>query len=163
MCYFERQGKNKKYLANKKNGGNPPPLLDPDFMYVKYRCGNCMECRKEKANNWRMRLMEDIKENRNGRFVTLTFSNEAIAELRASPRTKDWPGLEGLEGYELDNEIATRAVRLFLENCRKETGKYPRHWLVTELGHNGTENVHLHGIIWTNDPTIINRKWRYGM
>ena len=32
----------------------------------------------------------------------------------------------------------------------KNKQKSVRHWLITELGHNGTENIHLHGIIWTN-------------
>ena len=38
-----------------------------------------------------------------------------------------------------------------------------RHWLVTELGHNGTENIHLHGIIWTDLPySEIDKIWGYG-
>jgi len=38
-----------------------------------------------------------------------------------------------------------------------------RHWLVTELGHNGTENIHLHGIIWTDEKIEeIRERWNYG-
>ena len=34
---------------------------------------------------------------------------------------------------------------------------------MTELGHNGTENIHLHGIIWTNkDRAEIEKNWKYG-
>jgi len=41
--------------------------------------------------------------------------------------------------------------------------KSVRHWLVTELGHNGTENIHLHGIIWCNeDMEVIRKHWKYG-
>ena len=52
-------------------------------------------------------------------------------------------------------------VRRFLERVRKKTKKSLRHWLITELGHNGTENVHLHGIIYS-DWEIIDEKWQYG-
>ncbi len=63
----------------------------------------------------------------------------------------------------LDNEIAKKAVRLFLERWRKDTKKSVKHWLVTELGHNGTENIHLHGILWTDkDAKYIEEKWSYG-
>ena len=68
-----------------------------------------------------------------------------------------------LKGYNLDNAIATEAVKHFLENWRKEHKKGVRHWLVTELGHNGTENIHLHGIIWTEeDAQKIRKHWKNG-
>lgn len=63
----------------------------------------------------------------------------------------------------LDNAIAKRALRLFNERYRKLTGKALRHWLVTELGHKGTENIHLHGLIWTDIPIEkIQSLWQYG-
>ena len=34
---------------------------------------------------------------------------------------------------------------------------------MTELGHNGTENIHLHGIIWTKeDAKKIRKQWKNG-
>ena len=45
-------------------------------------CGVCMECMKQKANTWKVRLIEDLKEHTNGHFVTLTFSNEEYAKLQ---------------------------------------------------------------------------------
>ena len=71
--------------------------------------------------------------------------------------------IKGLSGYELDNEIAALATRRFLERWRKKYKKSVRHWLVTELGGNGTENIHIHGIIWTNEPKeTIDKIWGYG-
>ena len=103
-------------------------------------------------------MLEDIKTNTNGKFIALTFSNESIIKL-----LKENPELRKLKGYDLDNGIATRATRLFLERWRKKYGKSLRHWFVTELGHNGTENIHLHGIVWT-DKTMdeIRSVWNYG-
>ena len=66
-------------------------------------------------------------------------------------------------GYNRDNAIAKLGVRRFLERWRKENKKSVRHWLTTELGGNGTENIHLHGIIWTDKTSeYISRIWKYG-
>lgn len=103
---------------------------------------------------WRTRLLEDIKTNRECIFITLTFSRESFKTLSDQN--------PNLEGYTLDNWIATKAVRLFLERWRKKYKKSLRHWLVTELGHNGTENVHLHGLLWTKDANTVKQIWQYG-
>ena len=98
---------------------------------------------KQKRRNWQVRLLEEVKERTDGIFVTLTFSNERFKKYARRHKK--------LKGYDLDNAIATEAVKHFLENWRKEHKTSVRHWLVTELGHNGTENIHLHGIIWTEN------------
>jgi len=115
-----------------------------------------MECKKQKAREWQIRLQEDIRHNQNAKFVTLTFSNKSIKHLA------ELEELKYLKGYELDNAIATKAVRLFLERWRKKYKKSLRHWLVTELGHNGTENIHLHGIVYTDNMDEVERIWNYG-
>lgn len=154
MCLFPKLIKNRKYVSNKKNGGNIPAVCDDRALYVPVGCQNCIECRKQKAKSWQVRLLEDIKTNRNGKFVALTFSDEAIAKLYEQ---------FDLKGYELDNEAATRAVRLFLERWRKKYKKSLRHWFVTELGHNGTENIHLHGIVWSDHGLEeLKSLWSYG-
>jgi len=171
MCLYSKLIKNRKYTLNKKNGGNIPPVSDDRTLYVPVGCGNCIECRKKKAREWQVRLLEDIKDNKNGKFITLTFSNESIKELLKYEKTctdivtgkKYKITLNSLSGYELDNQIAKVAVRLFLERWRKKYKKSIRHWLITELGHNGTENIHLHGIIWTDEPLEeVERIWSYG-
>ena len=154
MCLYPSIIKNPKYKANQKNGGVIPAVTDVRTLYVPIGCQNCMECRKQKARAWQVRLLEDIKDNRNGKFVTLTFSDESFAKIAEEFE---------LTGYELDNEVATRAVRLFLERWRKKFKKSLRHWLVTELGHNGTKNIHLHGIVWTDeDLRLVEEIWSYG-
>ena len=116
-----------------------------------------MECRKQKSREWQVRLSEDIKTNTNGKFITLTFNNKEYTKLWHEVSRK------GYKGYELDNEIATLAVRRFLERWRKEYKKSIRHWLITELGHQGTEHLHLHGIIWTDEKLDkVEEIWKYG-
>lgn len=159
MCLYPRLIHNKKYTANKKNGGVIPPILDRRVLQVPVGCGKCLECRKQKAREWQIRLLEDVRHNTNGKFVTLTFSNDSIYDLTMDLREKGYRG----EGYELDNAIATIAIRRFSERWRRKFKKSVRRWLITELGHNGTENIHLHGIIWT-DKSIedIRERWNYG-
>ncbi len=155
MCLYPRIIKNKKYISNKKNGGIVPVMRDKRMGLVPVGCGKCMECRKQKARNWQVRLLEEIKTERNGVMITLTFSNESIKEIGTK--------INKLEGYNRDNEIATIGMRRFLERWRKKYKKSVKHWFITELGHNGTENVHMHGIIWTDiKHDEIRRIWRYG-
>ena len=155
MCLYPKLITNRKYTATKKNGGVIPTVTDKRTLVVPVGCGKCMECVKKKGREWQVRLLEDIRHNKNGKFVTFTFSNESIAELAGE--------IKGLEGYELDNEIATLGMRRFLERWRKKYKKSVRHWMVTELGHQGTENIHMHGIIWTNESSeTIDEIWKYG-
>lgn len=158
MCLYSKLVRNPKYISNKKNGGVVPAINDIRVKAIPIKCGSCMECMRAKAREWKIRLSEEIKDNpQNGIMVTLTFSNESYAKLAQRVPNK--------KGYELDNTIATKAVRLFTERWRKKYKKAIRHWLVTELGHTGTEHIHLHGIIWTNVKNAreeINKYWQYG-
>ncbi|AXH73569.1 MAG: replication initiator protein [Microviridae sp.] len=177
MCLYPKLIRNKKYTENKKNGGQLPPVVDERTLYVPIGCQNCIECRKKKAREWQVRLQEDIKETgkwiekENGtkkwiewgkpKFITLTFSNESIKELTKTITKEN--SSSPPEGYNMDNTIATKAIRLFLERWRKKYKKSLRHWLVTEIGHNGTENIHMHGIVWTNEPMEeVEKTWQYG-
>jgi len=117
-------------------------------------CGKCIECKKQKARNWQVRLQEDIRVNKNAKFVTYTFSEHELQKLDNE--------IKGLSGYDRDNEICRLAVRRYTERWRKKYGKTLRHWLVTELGHQNTERVHMHGIVWTDEVKDIKEIWKYG-
>ena len=156
MCLYPRLIQNRKYLPNKKNKGNPPKVTDERVMLVPVGCGKCIECRNMKKREWQVRMLEEIKHDRTGKFVTLTFSEESLIKLEEEQGNTT-------NNYIRYNEVATIAVRRFLERWRKKYKKSVKHWLVTELGHQGTERIHLHGIIFTTEPneTIIER-WGYG-
>lgn len=169
MCIQPKLIANPKYKPNKKNGGNAPVLIDRRVKYVAVGCQNCFECQRKRANEWRARLMYEVEQEK-PKWIALTFSNESIkkivetgkAKVRENKVTKIVP-IKELEGYEMDNAIAKQGVRWFLERWRKEHSISVKHWLVTELGHNGTENIHLHGFIWTKESyDTIRRIWNYG-
>lgn len=151
MCLYPKLIPNKKYRSTKKNGGTIPKCQDERVKWVPVGCGKCIECLRQKARNWQVRLFEEIHYDKSGLFVTLTFSEESLNEL-----VKEF-------GVTESNYIATKAVRRFLERWRKATKKSVKHWLITELGHQNTERIHLHGIIWTNkDEDFISKTWSYG-
>lgn len=150
MCLYAREIKNPRYLPNKKNGGIPPILRHQELRYIKIDCGNCYECRKKKYNNWRIRLLEELKVQENGLFVTFSFSPDSLQKLTDEFQIKEC------------NAIATIAVRRFLERWRKATKKSLRHFFVTELGDNFTERLHIHGIVFTDNEKLLEKTWKYG-
>jgi hypothetical protein len=157
MCLYPKIIKNRKYIPNKKNGGVVPAVNDERALWLPAGCGKCMECCKQKARGWQVRLHEEIKSNKKkAHFVTFTFSEEAMQEL-------DNEVDERLKGYDRDNEISRIAVRRFTERWRKAKTKTIRHWLVTELGTTKTERLHIHGIVWTEEPELLKEKWKYGL
>lgn len=152
MCLYPTFVRNPKYKPNKKNKGKPPVCLDRRLYYIPTKCGCCIECRKEKQREWRVRLDEELRTNY-GYFITLTVSPEGIKELEERTNLS----------WELNpNEIATKALRLFLERVRKDTGKSIKHWCVTELGEKN-DRIHLHGIFFgQKSAELIKKHWKYG-
>ena len=133
-----------------------PQVKDLRTLYVPVGCGKCMECRKQKSREWQVRLHEEIRtNNKHWKFVTLSFSDKALTELEKDLNSD-------LEGYALENKIATLAVRRFLERWRKLHKASIKHWLVTELGQKNTERIHIHGLIYTQIPEEIEKIWSYG-
>lgn len=174
MCAFKTKIKNPRYKPNKKNGGVPPLCEDERKAYIEIPCGTCIECRKKKTNDWKMRLYEELRElpkDMEAKFVTFTFTDEWLDRLESETEHKD------------ANEVAKIAIKYFRERWRWFYKKSPKHWFVTELGHNNTERLHIHGIIIIpkgiindeyirerdgngNPKTLVSNKltniWKYG-
>ena len=82
MCISPRLKLNPKYLSNAKNGGVPPPLIDDRVKYVPIGCGVCYECLKQKSNQWKVRLYEEVKDETDWSFVTFTFNDNSLNLIR---------------------------------------------------------------------------------
>lgn len=140
--------KNKKYQPTKKNGGNVPfppvvgtdnlgfDIYDTRVLNIDVPCGHCIECCKQKAREWKIRMLEEIKDHEHNYFITLTFSNEELRELMRSSKLGEC------------NALAAKAVRRHLERWRKDFKCQLKHWYVVEKGHENTERIHLHGILF---------------
>lgn len=168
MCLYQLKLRNPHYLPNEKNGGKAPICEDKRKLHILTSCGWCEECRKEIARNWKIRINEELKENKRVEMVTLTFSPQSIAKLEEEIFTKKYKGLE--RGDLEANILAAYAVRMFTERWRKKYGKVARHFFVTELGHENSERIHMHGFIWQTHEQVtrsefvrdIQEKWSYG-
>ena len=181
MCLYPKQMTNRKYTCTKKNeyvmpdysiGHNVPlpPVIGRDeygreiydnrILKVEIPCGQCIECRKQKAAEWRARINEEIQVHKYNYFVTLTFDPEQLEKLNKDIKEDRL------------NLIATKAVRRHLERWRKDYKTSLKHWYITELGHEGTERIHLHGIIFSDIALTFGDKdqnnmcswsyWKYG-
>lgn len=156
MCLYPNLVQNPKYKPNKKNGGDVPHMQDKRVGLVPIKCGLCMECAAARSAEWKSRLLEEVKhQKQKGNFVTFTFNNESYKNLVEQAKKE----IPGIKGYDLDNQVATIAVKFWRERWRKKTGKSPRHWIITELGHGETEHLHMHGIVWTDTPEMIDKAW----
>ncbi len=99
MCLYPKLIDNKRYKPTKKNNYNPPPApADQRLLYVAVGCSRCIECRKQKARNWSVRLQEELRHDKSGKFVTLSFSNEKLNEIHNKLKTN-------ANGYQLDNNF----------------------------------------------------------
>lgn len=154
MCLYPKLILNRKYRPNKKNNYRPPILKDGRLKYVSVGCGNCIECRQQKANEWRTRLANEIKGHKFNYFVTLTFCEETLDQIEREINKSEC------------NAVAGVAIRRFLERYRKKYKHSLKHWLITELGHTNTERIHLHGLIMLDNPMSRNELqglWKYGI
>lgn len=151
MCLYPKLIKNKRYCSTKKNKGVVPPCPDERLRYVTAACGKCYECMKQKGRAWQVRLSEEIRNDPNAIFVTLTINDESWEKIKTK--------------YMLSSEedCIKKMVRLFLERIRKKTKKSLKHWLTTERGEKNTERYHLHGLIWGDAGGILTQDlWQYG-
>ena len=151
MCLYPKLIKNKRYCSTKKNKGIIPECPDERLRYVTAACGKCYECRKQKARAWQVRMAEEIRQNPNALFITLTISDEWFLKIKKKYNIKG------------EEECIKKMTRLWLERVRKNSTKSIKHWFVTERGSNETERYHLHGIVWNiRDTTLITKLWQYG-
>lgn len=138
-------------MPTKKNKGVVPPCPDERLRYVTAACGKCYECKKQKGRAWQVRLSEEIRNDPNAIFVTLTISDES------------WEVLKRKYSLSTEEDYIKKMVRLFLERIRKQTKKSVKHWFTTERGENNTERYHLHGLIWGDvNGELTKALWQYG-
>lgn len=148
MCLQTRFIRNPRYKPNKKNNGRPEVARAAELLFVPIKCGECIECRKEKAREWEFRLENELQGDQTARFITLTFNEEALDKLKLE--TPD------------DNALCSRAIELLCKRCERKL-KSLKHWFINELGHEGTERIHLHGFVWGKGAIEeVKKKWTFG-
>lgn len=103
---------------------NPLRIRNPHDSALRYYdvpCGKCLACRKNKVNDWTIRIMEDVKSSRlYSYFVTLTYSDEFLP-------------------FDLDSGLPVvdkPEVQKFIKRLRHCCSEKFRYFLVSEYGEN---------------------------
>lgn len=149
MCLYPIKMRNKRFLPNKKNGGNPPPVI-PELAMIEVPCGICHDCRKSKRSGWMIRINTEVRTNaKRAMFVVFTFNEDELEKL----------GKE-VEHENDSEEVAKLAIKRWRERRRAAGMKPIKYWAATELGHEGTERLHLHAIVFGDQRDLD--KWTYG-
>ena len=51
-----------------------------------------------------------------------------------------------------------------IKKNKRKTGKSLKHWFITEKGHESTERLHMHGVVWgIGSGKLVKEKWSYGI
>lgn len=109
-------------------------------------CGKCHACQKRRMRDFKIRLIYECSKYAEGEcaFITLTFDQASLVRFKDSPN---------------------KAVRLFLDRCRKHFGESVRHWIVAEYG-SLKGRIHYHGILFglpkNFNTESLSRLWSYG-
>ena len=156
MCKNKIVIKNKRYQPTKKNGYTKETPRDRRLYYIEIPCGECKECKKKKKEMWRLRIENELLDSKSAIFFTGTFSDKAIEKIKKQYGVKE------------ENDIATKANRLFLERLRKKYNIKLTHWCITELG-SEKGRIHIHGIFFIKEnqdikyiKDKIKREWDFG-
>lgn len=156
MCKNKIIIKNKRYQPTKKNGYTKETPRDRRLSYIEIPCGECKECKKKRKEMWRLRIENELLDSKSAIFFTGTFSDEAIENIKKQYGVKE------------ENDIATKANRLFLERLRKKYNIKLTHWCITELG-SKKGRIHIHGIFFIKEnqdikyiKDKIKREWDFG-
>lgn len=135
-------------------------------------CGKCDQCRADLAQDWALRCTHEASQHThedgasNNAFITLTFSDEGLAERQKKEGTDP-------------RSLAVRDWQLFAKRLRKEVGPF-RFLMSAEYGEGELQRPHYHALIFGQDfshertlwarkngrsffrSPILEKTWQYG-
>lgn len=126
---------------------------DFDGHYISVPCGHCVSCLKKKRDNWRVRLVEELKYNKCAYFFTLTYDDKYLPT--------DSLGFAHVNKCDVQ-KFFKRLRKLCSGICRV------RYFFISEYGPE-TMRPHYHGIIYFDELfdvnqvyEIIKKSWSLG-
>lgn len=110
-------------------------------------CGKCIECLKDKQNNWKIRLQEEYRDHLYTYFFTLTYRDSAVPHVFSDGEQINVVNKTHIQLWVKRNRIAFQ--RLFRRDIDF------KYFICSEYGPN-TGRPHYHGILFTDiSPTFI--------
>lgn len=110
------------------------------FQYINVPCGSCPMCRKERAREWKLRLVHESQYHELFQFVTLTYDDDHLSS----------------------SSLVKSDLQKFFKRLRKITGRSFKYFACGEYGPK-TWRPHFHFIIFdffSND--VYERCWSLG-
>jgi len=100
-------------------------------------CGSCINCRKQKAKEWGLRMQHEYEYVKNKYFITLTYNNESL------PRC---------------GSVIKKDMQRFVKRVRKNTGSEIKYYCCGEYGEK-FQRPHYHAIVLVYDDKLNNEQW----
>lgn len=134
-----------------------PYLAPTEYGLLPMPCGKCLYCRKQKATEWKNRLIDEFKVWENVSFLTLTYKEVSPFEephIFEKSRNLDYR----------DIQIFMKRLRIYLK--RKHSIEKIKFFCAGEYGEKNTRRAHWHLILFgiPNTKTIqeaIKKMWEY--
>lgn len=139
----------------------------------KVPCGRCYNCRKNRQNQWFVRMKEETKHSRATFFITLTYNDDNVCKaLDIMESSYDFEHDCWNQPQVYRDVLNPVDVTLFFKRFRKELDKKygikVRYFLCGEYGPK-TLRPHYHAVIWCSKPIsryifteILTRAWSLG-
>lgn len=123
------------------------------YNYIQVPCGKCCNCKKNRANQWLVKMKEEIKQSKKqAYFVTLTYNNKSVP-VETDPETG-----------EIKLSTSKTDCQTFIKRLRSNLPYKIKYYMVSEFG-GKTGRPHYHAIIFgidINDVDKINQSWNSG-
>ena len=105
-------------------------------------CGKCIECVKDRQNEWKIRLVEECRDHRYIYFFTLTYRDDTIEWVN------DTFGIPHTTFRKSDYQLWFKRSRIYYERYFNREIDF-KYFLCTEYGPN-TGRAHAHGLLFTD-------------
>ena len=138
-----------------KFGCKTPYLKYENGKYYPFPCNQCIYCRQQKANAWRLRLELEFTDWEKSSFLTLTYKElNPFDENFKKSRSLDYT----------DCQYFMKKARQHIK--RKMNDKKIKFFVAGEYGKQSTQRAHWHYLIFGldgNETEEIAKKWDFGI
>lgn len=111
---------------------------------ITVKCGKCYTCKRQKAQEWAIKLINELQYHKKACFITLTFDNRILND-KESIAVKKY-GAKG--GFVLKTDYSMKYFQKFIKRLRKKyNDTYISFFHVAEYGEK-TKRPHHHAIIY---------------
>lgn len=123
---------------------NPIKVKNGEGQEVKVKCGKCDVCRREKAQEWAIKLIKESEYHKKACFITLTFDNKILLDKNSKAVKK----YKASPAFVFNIKYSMEYFQRFIKRLRKKyKDTYISYYHVAEYG-DKFKRPHHHAIIY---------------